>query len=176
MSDFMRAFLGLHVGDEFEPGQTIYALCGAVPLPGWPEELPPEVLNPLINAADTSATAVLMVTDDYVMHVVDEAMTRLMKSFVFEYAPIPRAISDLWSGLIDDEDNIMRWPRSEIVEAGTYRYDYEASSFFGTKTIPLFYHVIRDSTGYYYLFLQQNLRGAEQKAEQMGTQLNLIAA
>lgn len=175
MSDLRRALLGLHVGDEFEPGQTVFALCGAVPLPARPEELSPEVLDPRINAADTGGGGMLIVTDDFVIYCVDDSTTRVMKSFVFTYAPLPNAIVDLLDELVDDEDYVRRWPKDQIVSAGTYRYEYQTRGLFGAKVVPLFYHMFSDTTGTSYVFLQPHIGRAPQLAERMGAQLEVMA-
>lgn len=172
VSDIRQAILGLRVGDNFEDDQPIYALCGAVPIPACPEELPPDVLNPLITAADTTMNSKLIVTHDYVIHLIDDSTTRLIKSNLSPF--LPKLMVDTFDALIDDEDQIIRWHRDSISSAESFRYEYETRGLWGGKILPLYYYVITDVNGYQAIFLQNSAYKADQTAHGMATQLEVL--
>ena len=173
MSDWEKALFGVRVGDEVMEGQTAFAVINAVPLPDWPEKMDPELLNHAIHAATVAHQARLMVTEDCLVYEVDDSTTRVLKSALLEYVPPPfskpvQVIADF----VDSDDYEVSWHRASIPEVGSFRYDYPVKSFWGgEKTIPLYYHGIRDHAGYWYLYLQGKTGDLEDKATYFATAL-----
>lgn len=159
-TDLERAIIGVRPGHELFQGQVVYATCAAIPIPDLPENMDPNDLAKLINTVDTPHNSRLIVTDDFVVYLVDESMTRVIKSAVTKYAPPDVAsVTDFITQLVDDADHVQEWHRDVISNAKTFRYDFETRGMFGAKTLPVYYHMVQDISGFWYIFLQSSYDG-----------------